>query len=310
MIAVEALSKNFGTFTAVNGISFEVGMGQVVGFIGPNGAGKTTTMRMLTGFIPSTSGRASIAGHDVFEDPMTVRRRIGYLPETPPLYPELTIGTYLRFISQIREVPRGEQVRRVGEVMERVGLTGWENRILGSLSKGYRQRVGLAQAIIHDPEVLILDEPTSGLDPRQVVGIRDFIRNLATDRTVILSTHILSEVEALAERAIVIDGGQIVADDTLDGLRERVGAGVRYRVELCAPKGVHVATEVGGLDGVDQVQPCGDENGITALDVRAPQDPRTAIAGLATAKGWEVRAMERHAPNLEEAFLHLVGNER
>ena len=310
MIAVTDLTKKFGTFTAVNGISFDVGTGQVVGFIGPNGAGKTTTMRMLTGFIPSSSGSASIAGHDVFDDPMSVRRCIGYLPETPPLYPELTIGSYLRFIARVREVPRSEQVLRVGDVMERVGLTGWENRILGSLSKGFRQRVGLAQAIIHDPKVLILDEPTSGLDPLQVVGIRDFIRNLATDRTVILSTHILSEVEALAERAIVIDGGRILADDTLDGLRARVGAGVRYRVELSAPSDVHVATEVGALEEVAQVRPNEETGVVTVLDVRAPADPRTAIAGLATRKGWEVRAMERHSPNLEEAFLHLVGGTR
>jgi ABC-2 type transport system ATP-binding protein len=241
---------------------------------------------------------------------MSVRRRIGYLPETPPLYPELTIGSYLRFVSQIREVPRSEQVRRVGDVMERVGLSGWENRIVGSLSKGYRQRVGLAQAIIHDPAVLILDEPTSGLDPRQVVGIRDFVRNLAEDRTVILSTHILSEVEALADRAIVIDGGQLLADDSLDGLRGRVGEGVRYRVELCAPSGVRVATEVGALAEVEQVEPSSEVDGVTCLDVRAPTDPRTAIAGLATGKGWQVRAMERHAPSLEEAFLHLVGEER
>jgi ABC-2 type transport system ATP-binding protein len=310
MIAVHQLTKRFGAFTAVDSISFEIDVGQVVGFIGPNGAGKTTTMRMLTGFIPCSEGRASIAGYDVFDDPMSVRRRIGYLPETPPLYPELTIGSYLRFVSQIREVPRSEQVRRVGDVMERVGLSGWENRIVGSLSKGYRQRVGLAQAIIHDPAVLILDEPTSGLDPRQVVGIRDFVRNLAEDRTVILSTHILSEVEALADRAIVIDGGQLLADDSLDGLRGRVGEGVRYRVELCAPSGVRVATEVGALAEVEQVEPSSEVDGVTCLDVRAPTDPRTAIAGLATGKGWQVRAMERHAPSLEEAFLHLVGEER
>lgn len=310
MIAVSGLTKRFGAFTAVDCISFEVQMGQVVGFIGPNGAGKTTTMRMLTGFIPCTDGRATVAGHDVFDEPMEVRRRIGYLPETPPLYPELTIGSYLRFIAQIREVPRNIQIRRVGDVMERVGLHGWENRILGSLSKGYRQRVGLAQAIIHDPKVLILDEPTSGLDPRQVVGIREFIQNLATDRTVILSTHILSEVEALAQRAVVIDGGRIVADDTLDGLRARVGEGVRYRVEIRANEAVPLATEVGALDEVQQVQPQGDEAGLVALDVRANHDPRTAIAGLATRRGWEVHAMERHAPNLEEAFLHLVGAER
>ena len=233
MIVAQNLSKHFGAITAVDGVSFEVGAGQVVGFIGPNGAGKTTTMRILTGFMPASAGVATVA------DSMCLRTRwrcahIGYLPEKPPLYDDLSIGEYLRFIADIRGVERSQCMRRIGAVMEQVGLGGWESRLLGSLSKGYRQRVGLAQAIIHDPEVLILDEPTSGLDPKQLVGIRAFIQGLAEDRTVILSTHILSEVEALCERAIVIDGGRVVADDTLDGLRARVGDRVRYAVELRA----------------------------------------------------------------------------
>ncbi|MDP6931954.1 MAG: ATP-binding cassette domain-containing protein, partial [Myxococcota bacterium] len=209
MIVTRELTKRFGSLTAVDHVSFEVEKGEILGFIGPNGAGKTTTMRMLTGFLPATQGQAIVAGHDVFEAPMKVRRAVGYLPETPPLYRELTVGDYLRFIAEIREVPYREHARKVGEVMERVGLAGWERRILGSLSKGYRQRVGLAQAILHEPEVLILDEPTSGLDPAQVVGIREFIRDLAGSRTVILSTHILPEVEALADRAVVISGGRV-----------------------------------------------------------------------------------------------------
>ena len=312
MITARDLTRRFGRMTAVSGVSFEVGRGEVVGFIGPNGAGKTTTMRMLTGFLPATEGSCEVAGFDVFEDPMQVRRRVGYLPETPPLYPELTIGRYLQFVAEIREVPRSARIGKVGEVMERVGLSGWEDRILGSLSKGYRQRVGLAQSIIHDPEVLILDEPTSGLDPRQVVGIREFIRGLAEDRTVILSTHILSEVERLCERALVIDGGKLIAADTLSGLKSGVGGGVRYRVELSDPAGSpeQIPVQVGGLDVVSQVTPLDPDGAFAVMDVRAEEDPRTEIARLATDKHWQVRAMERHEPSLEEAFLGAVGDER
>jgi ABC-2 type transport system ATP-binding protein len=308
VIVAQNLTKRFGTFTAVEDVCFEVGTGQIVGFIGPNGAGKTTTMRMLTGFIPATAGSAQVAGFDVFESTMDVRRSVGYLPESPPLYMDLSVGQYLQFIAEIRGLEKTTQTRRIGEVMEAVGLTGFEKRLLGSLSKGYRQRVGLAQAIIHDPSVLILDEPTSGLDPKQLVGIRSFIKNLAADRTVILSTHILSEVEALCDRAIVIDGGRVVADDTLDGLRDTVGEGVRYRVELRADG--HVATALGGLPAVSRVDDLGADAGVARLGVHALEDPRTEIARLAKENGWAVHAMERHAPSLEEAFLGLIGDER
>ncbi len=306
MISAHQLTRRFGALTAVDRVSFEVGTGEILGFIGPNGAGKTTTMRMLTGFIPASEGRASVAGHDVFDDPMSVRRQVGYLPETPPLYRELSIGSYLRFVAEIRGVPRGARTRRIGDVMEQVGLTGWERRILGSLSKGYRQRVGLAQAIIHDPPVLILDEPTSGLDPAQVVGIRDFVRRLAASRTVILSTHILAEVERLCTRVVMINGGRIVADDTLDGMRKHAGGGVRYRIELAGPDPDRLPVVLGALPEVDQVTPVGDSDGFLSLDVRAGDDPRTAIARLATEQGWGIRAMERHVPSLEEAFLAVL----
>jgi len=308
MIVAQNLTKRFGGFTAVEDVSFEIGTGQVVGFIGPNGAGKTTTMRMLTGFMPASSGAAQVAGHDVFESPMAVRHSIGYLPESPPLYTDLTVGQYLRFIAEIRAVERRERTRRIGEVMEAVGLNGFEGRMLGALSKGYRQRVGLAQAIIHNPSVLILDEPTSGLDPKQLVGIRSFIQSLAADRTVILSTHILSEVEALCERAIVIDGGRVLADDTLDGLKNRVGEGVRYRVQLRAD--VPVATTVGALNSVKKVDDLGAVDGVAQIVVHAEVDPRAEIAHLAREHSWAVQEMERHAPSLEEAFLQLVGAER
>ena len=305
MISAQAITKRFGSFTAVHQVSFEVGRGEILGFIGPNGAGTTTTMRMLT-------GKVVVAGHDVFDENMMVRRKVGYLPERPPLYTELSIGAYLAFVAEVRGIPSGERTRRIGTVMEQVGLVGWEHRILGSLSKGYRQRVGLAQAVIHDPEVLILDEPTSGLDPGQVAGIRDFIRGLAEDRTVILSTHILPEVERLCERVVVIANGRLAADDSIESLKNRVGQGVRFRVELKSESGEaggDVPQLVGALDVVEQVTPLGMHEGFSVLDVRAPADPRTAVARLATEHGWTVRAMERHAPSLEEAFLSVVGHE-
>jgi ABC-2 type transport system ATP-binding protein len=312
MIIARKLTRRFGRMTAVSNVSFEVGRGEIVGFIGPNGAGKTTTMRMLTGFLPATEGSCEVAGFDVFDDPMKVRQRVGYLPETPPLYPELTVGRYLQFVAEIRQVPRSARVGKIGEVMERVGLSGWEDRILSSLSKGYRQRVGLAQSIIHDPEVLILDEPTSGLDPRQVVGIRSFIRGLAEDRTVILSTHILSEVEELCERVLLIDGGELIAADTLAGLKAGVGGGVRYRVELSDPAGdpAAIPAAVGALEIVDLVEPQDPDGAFAVMDIRSAADPRTEIARLATENSWLVRTMERRQPSLEEAFLAAVGEER
>lgn len=310
MISAQKLSKRFGTFTAVDAISFEVQPGQIVGFIGPNGAGKSTTMRMLTGFLPATEGRAMVAGHDVFEENMAVRRKVGYLPETPPLYPELTIGDYLRFIAEIREVPRAQTISRVGEVMELVGLARSEKWILGSLSKGYRQRVGLAQAVLHKPDVLILDEPTSGLDPSQMVGIRKFISGLAQERTVILSTHILPEVENLCEHVIMINKGQIVADGELDEVRKHAGGGIRYRVQLKGQAGQNLPVMLGALPEVNQVVPKAVFEGFEEMEILADADPRTAIARLATDNGWAVRTMEKIIPSLEEAFLAIVGGER
>ena len=311
MISAQGISKNFGQLEAVRDLSFEVEPGEVLGFIGPNGAGKTTTMRILTGYLPASEGRAKVAGFDVFEDPMSVRRAVGYLPESPPLYPELSIGAYLYFVAEIRGVAARERSTRVGEVMERVGLTGWERRIIGSLSKGYRQRVGLAQAILHDPKVLILDEPTSGLDPGQVVGIREFISELAQDRTVILSTHILSEVELLCSRAVIIGSGRLLADDRIDSLREKVGRGVRYRIRVEVPETdiERLPVDVGALEQVGRVTPIESEEGVQVLEIKAPGDPRSAVAALAAERGWSLHALERVQPSLEEAFLAVVGAE-
>ena len=216
-IRVAGLAKRYGDFEAVRGLDFEVAPGEVVGFLGPNGAGKTTTMRMLTGFLPATDGEAVIAGHDIFQDATPARRAIGYLPETPPLYPEMTPASYVTFVAKIKDVPRSERAARVEQALERCGLLEVRDREIRQLSKGYRQRVGLAQAIVHEPAVLVLDEPTVGLDPIQIREIRALIRDLAATggQTVLLSTHILAEVEAICQRVILIDRGRKVLDQPI-----------------------------------------------------------------------------------------------
>src|SRR5216110_2215145 len=216
MIKVEGLTKRYARTLAVDDISFEVEKGQIVGFLGPNGAGKTTTMRVLTCFLPPTSGTANVAGYDVIEQPMEVKKRIGYLPETPPVYPEMEVSEYLNFVGRLKGIPSVDIGRRVDEVMGRCAVGDVRNKLIGKLSKGYRQRVGLAQAIIHNPDVLILDEPTSGLDPKQIIEIRQLLRSLAGNHTIILSTHILSEVESTCERVLIITKGKLVATDTVE----------------------------------------------------------------------------------------------
>jgi ABC-2 type transport system ATP-binding protein len=303
MIEVQGITKRYGPFVAVKDLSFSVAKGRVLGFIGPNGAGKTSTMRVLTGFLPATLGSATIAGFDVFEEPMQVKKRVGYLPETPPLYKELSVGDYLKFVAELRGITGVESLKRIGEVMERVGLRGWERRIVGSLSKGYRQRVGLAQALIHQPPVLILDEPTSGLDPAQMVGVRQLISDLRHDHTVVLSTHILREVEALCDDVVVINKGELAAKGTLDEVR-LAHAPVRYRVGLPGVDLDKAANAVGALDLVGQVRLIDG-----GLEVSAPQDPRVAIAACVVNAGWALQSLERIAPSLEDAFLSLVGAE-
>ncbi len=224
MIEALGVTKRYGDLVAVNDVSFKAEAGEVVGFLGPNGAGKTTTMRMLTGFLPATDGTAVVDGHDIFDEPLAARRAIGYLPETPPLYPEMDVSGYLKYVARIKDVPRSGRKQAVERALERCGLSHVARRVIGSLSKGYRQRVGLAQAIVHDPPVLILDEPTVGLDPNQILEIRELIRDLAAPRegepshTVILSTHILPEVEAICRRVIMIHDGQKVLDDSMENL--------------------------------------------------------------------------------------------
>src|SRR6266404_6290976 len=237
MIKVEGLTKRYARTVAVDNISFEVEEGGIVGFLGPNGAGKTTTMRVLTCFLPPTSGSASVAGFDVLEHPLEVKKRIGYLPESPPLYPEMEVHEYLTFVGRLKGIPSADVARRVNEVSERCAVGDVRTKLIGKLSKGYRQRVGLAQAIIHNPDVLILDEPTSGLDPQQIIETRDLIKGLAGDHTIILSTHILPEVEQICEQVIIIAKGKLVATDTVANLTSRLRGAETVALEVMPREG-------------------------------------------------------------------------
>ena len=220
MIEVQKLTKRYGDLTAVSSISFQADSGQILGFLGPNGSGKTTTMRIITGFMPPTAGTVKVAGFDIFEESFEARKRIGYLPESPPLYDDMTVSTYLRFVAKIKGMPRAEIPGALDTALERCGLTEVAQRVTGYLSKGYRQRVGLAQAIIHNPSVLILDEPTVGLDPKQIIGIRSLIKELAGDHTVVLSTHILPEVAQVCEKVVIINSGKVVAEDLMHNMTQ------------------------------------------------------------------------------------------
>src|SRR6202158_3845589 len=237
MIKVEGLTKRYARTIAVDNISFEVEKGGIVGFLGPNGAGKTTTMRVLTCFLPPSSGKANVAGFDVMEHPMEVKRRIGYLPETPPLYPEMEVFEYLTFVGTLKGISSGAINKRVDEAMSRCALGDVRTKLIGRLSKGYRQRVGIAQAIIHNPDVLILDEPTSGLDPKQIIEIRELLKALSPDHTIILSTHILSEVEHSCERVIIISQGKLVAQDSVSNLTNRLRGSEAVALEVESPDG-------------------------------------------------------------------------
>lgn len=227
MIEVEQLTKRYGSVAAIEDISFQAAPGQITGFLGPNGAGKSTTMRILTGFFPATSGRARVAGFDVHQDPIEVKRRVGYLPERVPLYEEMVVSAYLRYVAEIKGVARGQRKSEVDRVIKRCSLTEMAGRLIGNLSKGYRQRVGLAQALVGSPPVIILDEPTSGLDPRQIVEIRNVIKELGRDHTVLLSTHILPEVAMVCDRVVIINRGRVVAEDTMENLGRDTGDAAR-----------------------------------------------------------------------------------
>jgi ABC-2 type transport system ATP-binding protein len=315
MITVTQLTKRYARTTAVDQISFEVAKGQIVGFLGPNGAGKTTTMRMLTCFLPPSAGTATVAGFDVLEQPLEVKRRIGYLPETPPIYPEMKTAEYLKFVGRLKGLSGKELQKQVDYVSARCAVADVSHKLLGKLSKGYRQRVGLAQSIIHNPEVLILDEPTAGLDPKQINETRDLIKSLAGDHTIILSTHILSEVEQTCEQVIIINQGRLVATDSVRNLQAHARGVESVRVEVADRNGnvqaAMVQHKLEQVPGVSRVLRKDQGDGRAVFDVES-QKGRLVRGDLARAvveSGWDLNELRPAAMSLEEIFLQLTGSE-
>jgi ABC-2 type transport system ATP-binding protein len=313
MIKVTGLTKRYGRNIAVDNISFEVEKGQIVGFLGPNGAGKTTTMRVLTCFLPPTAGTASVAGFDVLDQPLEVKRHIGYLPEAPPVYPEMEVGEYLGFVGSLKGLKGADLARRVDEVAGRCAVADVKKKLIGKLSKGYRQRVGLAQAIIHNPDVLILDEPTAGLDPNQIIETRKLIRDLAGEHTIILSTHILPEVEQTCDHAIIINKGKVVAKDSVTNLQNRVrGAesvviAVEGREETLESPDVQKRLE--SVSGVSRVVPRDHRGNLLTFEVESLKERpiRGDLARAVVEAGWNLNELRSAAMTLEEVFLELTG---
>ncbi len=315
MINVKELTKRYARNTAVDHISFQVEKGQIVGFLGPNGAGKTTTMRILTCFLPPTSGTASVAGFDVLEQPLEVKKRIGYLPEMPPLYVEMRTDDYLTFVGKLKGLSGSELRQRVDAVCERCAIADVKKKLLGKLSKGYRQRVGLAQAIIHNPDVLILDEPTAGLDPKQINETRDLIKSLAGDHTIILSTHILPEVEQTCQQVIIINKGKLVATDSVNNLQSRARGAETVLVEVAGRNGdvdsAAVQRRLEKVAGVSRVVFKEKRQNRSSFEVES-QKNRFARGDLARAvveSGWDLNELRPTAVSLEEIFLQLTGEQ-
>ena len=317
MIKVESLTKRYARNVAVDHISFQVEKGQIVGFLGPNGAGKTTTMRMLTCFLPPTDGTAEVAGFEVTENPMEVKKRIGYLPESPPVYPEMEVIEYLDFVARIKGVPKSARLSRIDDVMEKCAVADVRNKEIGKLSKGYRQRVGLAQAIIHNPDVLILDEPTAGLDPHQIIETRDLIKSLAGNHTIILSTHILPEVEQTCERVIIIAKGKLVATDTVENLTSRLRGSETVAVEVAPSNGGDleqfgnvVRRKLEQVSGVSRVVLKESKGGKAQLTVESLQGRqiRPELARAVIESGWNLNELHAVGLSLEEIFLQLTAS--
>lgn len=310
MIEVTNLTKTYGGARGIENVTFRVEKGEILGFLGPNGAGKTTTMRILTCFMPATSGEAKVAGHDVFEESLEVRRKIGYLPETVPLYTDMQVPVYLRFVAGLKGVPWRQINRRVDEMMEQVGLSHMAHKFIGELSKGYRQRVGLAQALINDPEALILDEPTIGLDPKQIIEIRSLIKGLGGDRTVILSSHILPEVSMICQRVIIIDEGRIKAMDTPDNLTSQLRAADRVRARIAGPPQA-VAGEIGRIEGVRAVESVND-SGVShefIIDFEDGFNGASHVARAVVGKDWDLYELTPVKMSLEDIFIRIVTEE-
>jgi ABC-2 type transport system ATP-binding protein len=318
MIIVKDVTKRYARAVAVDHISFSVAKGQIVGFLGPNGAGKTTTMRILTCFLSPTAGTASVAGFDVLEQPFEVKKRIGYLPETPPLYPEMETAEYLRFVGKLKGLSGADLEKRIDYVCDRCFVADVKTRLLGKLSKGYRQRVGLAQAIIHNPDVLILDEPTAGLDPKQINETRDLIKGLAGDHTIILSTHILPEVEQTCEQVLIINKGKLVATDSVRNLQARARDAESLLLEVAARDGQPdaapadlVQQKLEAVPGVSRVLCTDGKDAKLLFEVQSQKGQlvRGDLARAVVASGWDLNELRPAARSLEEIFLQLTGSE-
>ncbi len=307
MIEVQHVTKRYGPVAAVDDVSFRVEAGQILGFLGPNGAGKTTTMRVLTGYLPPTEGTATVAGFDVLEEPIEVKRRTGYLPESPPLYPDMTVREYLTFIARINRLPAAERRARMDRVMERTSVADVADRHCSKLSKGYRQRVGLAQAILHNPDVLVLDEPTAGLDPKQIIETRELIKELAGDHTIILSTHILPEVAQTCERVVIINKGRVVAEDSPDNLTGRLHGAVTVQLQIDTA-GADPTAVLRGVPGVGSVSVGEPGSDGRTVEVQSAQDVdiRRDLANAVVSHGWGLLELRRARLSLEEIFLQLT----
>ncbi len=311
MIQVDNLTKRYGPVEAIRDVSFNVEKGRIVGFLGPNGAGKSTTMKILACFMPASGGTARVAGYDVFSQSLEVRRRIGYLPENAPLYTDLSVAAFLDFVAEIKGIERAARRGRVADVMDRCFITDMQNRLIGKLSKGYRQRVGLAQALLGDPEVLILDEPTIGLDPAQIAEIRALIRSLAGQHTVILSTHILPEVSMVCDGVIIINRGRIVAQGTESELVQQVFPTARIEVRVAGAAG-DVAGSLRALPGVVGVEPSTSRDGVVGFLVESERDRdvRPDLVRLVAGKGWALQELHQVGMSLEEVFIRVVAGEQ
>ncbi len=310
MIEVQHITKRYGGTTAVDDVSFRAERGEILGFLGPNGAGKTTTMRILTGYMPPTDGRATVAGFDVFTHPIEAKRRTGYLPETPPLYPDMTVREYLDFVARIKGLPSKGRRDRVSAVMQRTHVADMADRHCSKLSKGYRQRVGLAQAIIHNPEVLILDEPTAGLDPKQIIETRDLIRSLGGDHTIVLSTHILPEVAQTCQRVVIINKGRVVAVDTPEGLTSRLKSAETMYVQVDT-LGADATSALQEIPGVTRVALADQRAGLGGYEVESARgtDIRRDIARTVVHHGWGLLELRPMRMSLEEIFLQVTTEE-
>ncbi len=311
MIEVMNLTKRYGRHTAVDGVSFRVAKGEILGFLGPNGAGKTTTMRVLTCYLPPTEGTARVAGYDVFEEPLEVKRRVGYIPETPPLYPDMEVGTFLDFCAKIKGVPRERRAARIADAVEKCRIGDVRETLIGKLSKGYRQRVGLAQSILHNPDVLILDEPTAGLDPKQIIETRELIRSLGGEHTVVLSTHILPEVSMTCSRVVIINHGKVVAEDTPAELTRRLRGSALLRVQATGDAGALRAV-LERVPGVGTVSPHPEAApGLASCDLECERgrEVRPEVARAVVGGGFGLLTLQEASLSLEDVFLQLTTSE-